>query len=135
MFFVKIHPMARPKRPSKYPKNYVKELRESRGISQSELARLTNTTQENINNLENAHVALTYEMMMKVANVLGCHRLEVAEGPIGSDLAALEAIMTELPPAERRAYLTMGRAFVAEAKGENYDAGPKPADPAAVAKK
>ena len=127
--------MARTKRPPKYPKNYIKELREEKNLSVRELADMLNTTHQNISNLENSQVALTYEMMIRVANVLGCHRLEVAEGPIGSDLAALEAIITELPPAERRAYLTMGRAFVAEAKGENYDAGPKPADPAAVAKK
>lgn len=65
----------------KYPKNYIKELREARGLSLEKLAQAVGVSTPHISMLELSKRGLSWAMVQKLANALECHPLEITEGP------------------------------------------------------
>ncbi len=65
----------------KYPKNYIKELREARGLSLEKLAQAVGVTNPHISMLELSKRGLSWAMVQKLADALDCHPIEITEGP------------------------------------------------------
>jgi transcriptional regulator with XRE-family HTH domain len=122
--------MTRTKRPPKYAKNYIKQLREARGLTIRELSEKLNTTHQNLSNLENSQVALTYETMEKLAMVFQCHPLEIAQGPFSDTQTAIAAIIQSLPPEQQQTYLQYGNFLVRETNEKQIYTAPTPASAA-----
>lgn len=53
----------------------ISSARESKGVSQAELARMLGTTQSVISRIENGNQNLSVQMLAKIASVLGCRLL------------------------------------------------------------
>lgn len=84
----------------KFP-NRIKEIRERRGVSQEQLAKLINTTQPTISRYESARRRLTFATMDRLGEALGCHWAEFySPVPIPKDRreARLLEKFRELPP-------------------------------------
>jgi transcriptional regulator with XRE-family HTH domain len=64
-----------------HPKNYIKELREARGLSLEKLARRVGVSNPHISMLELGKRGLSWRMAQKLAAALDCHPLEIIEGP------------------------------------------------------
>lgn len=62
-------------------KNYIKEIRNARGMSQETLADLAKTTHQQIHFLETGKRKLTYEWIIRLADALGVPRVDITEGP------------------------------------------------------
>lgn len=62
-------------------KNYLKELREDRGLTLQQLAEKAKTSNQQISNLEKSKRRLTWDWIMRLAEALQCHPLEITDGP------------------------------------------------------
>lgn len=63
-----------------HPKNYIKELREARGLSLEKLARRVGVSNPHISMLGLGKRGLSWRMAQKLAAALDCHPLEIIEG-------------------------------------------------------
>jgi transcriptional regulator with XRE-family HTH domain len=89
--------------------NFVKEWREKKGLTQSELARAVGIAPQQINRLENHSVALTYQMATKIAPVV-CQSIGqlFSEDPNRESDEAVEAAIAALTPKGK----TMALAYI-----------------------
>lgn len=62
-------------------KNWIKELRESEGMTLQQLADATNTTHQQISLLEHGKRKLTWDWIVKISNALQCHPMDLIDGP------------------------------------------------------
>lgn len=62
-------------------KSWIKEIREDRDMTLAELAEKTNTTHQQISNLELGKRKLTWEWVMRLSEALQCHPLDLTTGP------------------------------------------------------
>lgn len=91
--------------------NYIRAIREDRGLSQEKLAALTNTTNPQISNLELGKRRLTWEWMLRLAAALECHPSDLIYGLNGNttqtdELKLLDAYRA-LPDDKKNIYLEM----------------------------
>ncbi|OIN87574.1 MAG: hypothetical protein AUJ12_02300 [Alphaproteobacteria bacterium CG1_02_46_17] len=99
--------------------NYIKDIRKSQNLTQSELADRVGTTQETIQRLENGKRRLTYDWIKKIADALAVHPSEITEGPVSAiprnnaEKHILEAYR-ELSEQEQKIFGTMLRSFSTE---------------------
>lgn len=70
-----------------YMKNYIKEIRKSRGITQERLAEMMNTTQVTVQRHESGARRLKMDIVMQYANVLECHPSDITDGPTSVSVA------------------------------------------------
>lgn len=75
----------------KYPKNYIKELRENRGWKLRDLEDRTGWSNQTVSNLELSKAELKYSQLMKLAEVFECHPLEITEGPESQVMAQTQS--------------------------------------------
>jgi transcriptional regulator with XRE-family HTH domain len=66
---------------NKYPKNYIKELREERGWKLRDLEIKTGWSNQTLSNLELSKADLSWSKIQKLAEVFEVHPLEITEGP------------------------------------------------------
>jgi len=66
---------------NKYPKNYIKELRESRGLTLRDLAEKTGWHNQTLSNLELSKADLTWSKIQTLATILECHPSDITDGP------------------------------------------------------
>ena len=85
---------------SEIMKNYIKELRTQKKLSQDQLAEMAGTTHQQIHYLESGKRKLTQEWVVRLANALEVHPLEITDGP-ASTAAAKDAQERELLEAFR----------------------------------
>lgn len=64
----------------KYPKNYIKELREARGMSLEDVAQAVGVTNPYVSMLEQGKRGLSWMMLRKLADAFQCNPLEITEG-------------------------------------------------------
>jgi transcriptional regulator with XRE-family HTH domain len=62
-------------------KNYIRQMREKRGMSQEALAERLNTFNQQISHLELGKRRLTWEWMVRISEVLECHPLDLVDHP------------------------------------------------------
>jgi transcriptional regulator with XRE-family HTH domain len=62
-------------------KNRIKELREKKGLSQTQLAQLVDSTQTIVSKIENGKQSLTTEQLARFAAVLEVHPSELVDDP------------------------------------------------------
>jgi len=97
-------------------KNYIKELREAREITQEVLAEKIGTTSQQIYNLEKGKRRLTWDWIQRLAVALECHPMEITEGPLGismlqNDEKELLSAYRGLAEPERKIYLNMAKSY------------------------
>lgn len=117
--------MPQPKK--RHRKNFIRELREARGWTLQEVADKIGVKNPHISMLEGGSRGLSVEMLYRLARAFGVHPLEITEGPISPETpegAELELVRTfrELPSDKQRLYLSLGKTFVQESKGADYEA-------------
>jgi transcriptional regulator with XRE-family HTH domain len=61
-------------------KNFIKDIRDDRGLSLEELAQRMNTTNQQISNLELGKRKLSWDWMQRLAGALECHPMDLVEG-------------------------------------------------------
>lgn len=61
--------------------NFIKQIREDRDISTAKLASMMNTTPQQISHLELGKRKLSWEWILRLADALQCHPLDITEGP------------------------------------------------------
>lgn len=84
----------------KYP-NRLKEIRESKGMSQEKLAALINVIQSTLSRYESGKRRMTISTLDRLSNVLGCHWAEFyspVDIPRDAREAKLLADFRRLPP-------------------------------------
>lgn len=62
-------------------KNRIRELREGKRLSQSQLAELVDSTQTIVSKIENGKQSLTTELLARYAEALGVHPSELVDDP------------------------------------------------------
>lgn len=78
-------------------KNRISEIRMARGLTLVEVAKLANTSNQQISHLERGRRKLSYEWMERLADALSCHPMDlIADSP-----ADAPASMSALSPRER----------------------------------
>lgn len=65
----------------KHPKNWLREIRKTQGLSSPKLAKMVGVTPEAITYIERSERALTLEMAKKLGNALGVHYIDIIDGP------------------------------------------------------
>jgi transcriptional regulator with XRE-family HTH domain len=65
---------------SKYPKNYIKELRLERGLTLDALAKRVGVTNPYISMMETGKRGLSWVMLRRLAAGLECHPMDITEG-------------------------------------------------------
>ena len=97
------------------PANRIREIRSARGLTQSRLAELVNSTTQQISYLERGERQLTLHWMTRLAAALGCGPADLFSPPLQPDLGAQERLWLDLfralSPAERDALMTVGRSM------------------------
>lgn len=72
-------------------KNYIREIRKNSGMTLQQLADALGTTNQQISNLETGKRRLTHEWITRLSQALGCHPLDITEGPGKIDAAKDDA--------------------------------------------
>jgi len=91
-------------------KNFIKEIREERGISGPALAEMCNMTQSNLSHIENGRNKLTWDHMQTIARALECHPMDLVEGipqPRSEDEKRLLRTYRGLEDRQREMFSTM----------------------------
>jgi transcriptional regulator with XRE-family HTH domain len=114
----------------KHRKNYIRVLREARGWTLQEVAEKVGVKNPHISMLENGSRGINIEMLYKLAEAFEVHPLEITEGPVSQDIqenkeAQLLKLFRDLPLDQQSLYLSLGKTFVRESKGNDYDIGSK----------
>lgn len=65
----------------KYPQNYIKQMREQRGLSLRDLAEKIGVHHQTLSNLELSKAELSVAMAKKLAEIFECHPLDITDGP------------------------------------------------------
>lgn len=106
-------------------KNYIRALREARGWTLQEVADKVGVRNPHISMLENGTRGLSVDMLYRLARAFEVHPLEITDGPVaiedqndGED--ELLGIFRDLPPDKQSLYLSLGKTFVQESKGDPY---------------
>lgn len=68
-------------------KNFLREIRTQRGLTQEKLAELVGTSHPTVQRHENSKRRLTHEWIAKYSQALQCHPSDITEGP-GTMMAA-----------------------------------------------
>lgn len=103
----------------KYPRNWIKELREKRGWTLRELADKTGWHHQTLSNLELSKAELTHSKIKVLAGIFEIHPSEVTEGPGSVAIAHNETqsealkIMQSMSDREQELYLSGLKAFAA----------------------
>lgn len=71
------------KKHGKYPKNFIKEIRESLGMTTRDVAKAAGPGWHNqtVSKLELSNQELTWSKLQTLAKVFQCHPLEITDGP------------------------------------------------------
>lgn len=85
-------------------KNYIKEIRQGRGLSQQQLADLLvpPASVATIHNLENGKRKLTQDWINKLAMAMECHKIDILEGPAAPRSSAEKALLEKFRGMEER---------------------------------
>jgi transcriptional regulator with XRE-family HTH domain len=99
------------------PPNRVRELRERKGLSQAELARLANVTPSALNKLENGARRLDQHWMLRLAPLLDCappDLLPIEQNPnhLGDAERALVLLFRSADETQRRQIFAMIQALL-----------------------
>jgi len=107
-----------------HPKNWIKEVRNERGLSAQELADQVGTSRAYITMLENSQRRLYYDWIQKIAAALQCHPQDITDGP-GNLVAARNErekevlqIMREMGEREQETFSAGLKAFASARKKE-----------------
>lgn len=107
-----------------HPKNYIKELREDRGLSLRELAEKINVFHQTLSNIELSKATLTWPTMQKIADALQCHPMEITEGPLTTK-EPIEREMVQkfrvLKETEKRMFVHMLDSMNTNKNNDNHD--------------
>lgn len=76
--------------------NRIKELRESRDLTQQQLADLVGSTKQQIGRLEKSQRQLTEAWMQRLARALQCHPAELLEAPAVPPISPEEQALLDL---------------------------------------
>lgn len=91
----------------------LQEIRERKGLSQRDLAKLLNTSNASISRLESGDPPSLLKLE-RAAQVLGVSLVDLlSERPI--DLSELEALITRIPDADRHMVLDLARSLAEKA--------------------
>lgn len=103
---------------SRYPKNYIKEIREAKSLSLEKVAQAVGVTNPYISMLELGKRGLSWNMMRRLSNALQCSPMEIVEGPNnrleakGEEEGALLAAYRKLSHPEQKLFLHILQSFV-----------------------
>lgn len=110
----------------KHPQNGVREMRKRKNFTQKQLADSIGLSAPAITQIENLESALTIPVAKRIADALGCHFLDVVNGPVADDQLAkneqerqLLANFRAMQDREQQLYLAMGDAFSKDQAGDN----------------
>lgn len=67
-------------------KNYIKDIRNERGITQGQLAELVGLDQTTVQRHESGSRRLSYEIIEKYSKALECHPIDITEGPANTSI-------------------------------------------------
>jgi transcriptional regulator with XRE-family HTH domain len=73
---------------SKYPKNYLKEIRTNRGMTLQQVADHVGVTNPYISMIELGKRGISWLMLKKLSAALQCHPLDITEGPGSQNTSA-----------------------------------------------
>ena len=102
--------------------NYIRKMREKRGLSQEQLAQKLNTTNPQISNLELGKRRLTWEWMQRLAGALECQPLDLVENADRTDTHAEKNLLDTyraLDPHQQEAVHKMAT-FLHESKAPSF---------------
>lgn len=102
----------------KHPKNWIREMRQARGLTTEQLAKMVDVTNPYITMLENSQRGLKVPMVKKLATALGCHPNELTDGPDNATAArneqeaAMLKLMRMMTDKDQERFIHMGEAFL-----------------------
>lgn len=109
----------------KYPKNWIKEIREDKGYTLRYLAELVGIHHQTLSNIELSKANLTHQMLIRLADALGVHPMEITEGRSDDMVTArdekerkLIETYRQLNERDQQLFLSMGSTF-ASASDDN----------------
>ncbi|PZQ48915.1 MAG: hypothetical protein DI551_00665 [Micavibrio aeruginosavorus] len=107
-------------------KNYLRELRKTRELTQEQLAELVGTTHATVQRHENAKRRLTQEWLAKYSNALGCHISDITDGPgqsapINAQEKALLQLMRQMEEPDQIRFIHMAEAFLTPEKTDRKE--------------
>lgn len=104
-------------------KNYIKQLREDRKLTTAQLGELAGTTQQQISLLENSKRSLRWDWIVRLADALQCHPMDITEGPGGSDPLERELIakFRRFHETDKLKYVSIADAFIGDRKNGKDD--------------
>lgn len=105
-------------------KNFIKEIREERGISGPALADMCNMTQSNLSHIENGRNKLTWDHMQTIARALECHPMDLVEGlpqPRGDDEKRLLNTYRGLAEGQKEMFSHMLKSLASAGKEKQMD--------------
>ncbi len=98
-------------------KNFIKEIRKQRGLTQKELGDLVGVADSQITMIENGRRGLRAEMLHRIADALQCHPLDITDGPGNAVVARSERekklleTFRAMQDKDQENYLVMGDIF------------------------
>lgn len=108
-------------------RNYIRQFREERGLSQGDLARLVGTSNQQISHLEIGKRRLTQDWMRRIADALGCQAIDLIDGGperLEPREQSLVDLFRGLSEPQRDAFYRTAAAL-AESHADNGDEEPK----------
>ena len=106
-----------------YAKNYIKELRDERGLTLRDLENLTGWSNQTLSNLELSKAELTWSKITKLAEVFDVEPLVIMEGHDGITQSQEEKELLEhfrkLEDSAKQMYFHTVKSFATEAKETN----------------
>jgi transcriptional regulator with XRE-family HTH domain len=64
-----------------YPRNFIREVRENKGLSSDELGQLVGCTGAHILLLETSQRRIYHDLVQRIAHALGCNEFDLIYGP------------------------------------------------------
>jgi transcriptional regulator with XRE-family HTH domain len=117
-----------------YPKNWIKEIRDQRGLSVRQLADMTGISQPYITMLEKSQRRLYYDNIQKLAAALECHPLDITDGPGNMIVARNDRekevlrIMRQMQEGEQETFSAGLKAFASAREKQGLTEPEKPLD-------
>jgi len=115
----------------RHRKNFLKEVRKQRHLTQEQLGDLVGVKDSHITMMENGRRGISADMLVRLAVALQCHPAEITDGPATAIIARNDRerevllIMREMGEREQETFSAGLKAFASAKKGNLTD-GEKP---------